>query len=694
MGEWKWLYSSAYNFGGYKEYRAWLGWDIVNYATYSRCWWSIGVQMKYGSEYGVTAVASGSASGSCEGYLSSSPGGKWKDVCRKDSYFDVTRTTSSQTRKVTSTAKGKTVSGYGSAGGSGVSVSKTYTIPALDSYTVSYNANGGSGAPSSQTKWYGKTLTLSSAKPTRAGYTFLGWSTSSTATSATYAAGGSYTANSGATLYAVWKIITYTVSYNANNGSGAPSAQTKTYGTELTLSSTEPTRTGYTFRGWSTSSTATSATYYKNGSDMTHMKYITNSNALLYAVWEKNKYTISYNANGGESAPANQTKIYGTALTLTSAIPTRTNYDFVNWNTKSDGTGTSYSSGGSYTVNEKATLYAVWKLSYVKPKITVVSSTRTPDVDSTNIALSFNWTVSNLISTNHIKSIKINYKEKGSSENYQNLITYNSFTNQYSGSINYDSTNTNVSFSKNKSYDIQIIVEDTIDSSITNTFISTAFFTIDFKKGGKSIAFGSAAPDDFEGFTCAMKIRLDGEGKTSLLDYVYPVGSIYMSINPTNPKDLFGGKWTQLKDMFLLGAGTHLVNKATDTNPTADGGAETVTLTADQTGVHQHTHSFTQPTVNGGAVTSGITGGSHHHTLNYFSKTVASGSAYDRPAGNTTQGTASGYYTNDTTHTHNLPAHTHSVSGGAVGNTTAADATKAHNNMPPYLTVYMWKRTE
>lgn len=80
------------------------------------------------------------------------------------------------------------------------------TIPKLDSYTVSYNANGGSDAPSSQTKWYGATLTLSSKIPTRANYTFLGWSTNSSATSATYSAGGSYTSNSGATLYAVWKL--------------------------------------------------------------------------------------------------------------------------------------------------------------------------------------------------------------------------------------------------------------------------------------------------------------------------------------------------------------------------------------------------------------------------------------------------------------------------------------------------------
>ncbi len=72
-------------------------------------------------------------------------------------------------------------------------------------YTVSYNANGGSGAPSNQTKTHGVSLTLSSAKPTRTGYTFLGWSTSSTATSATYLSGGSFSIDKNTTLYAVWK---------------------------------------------------------------------------------------------------------------------------------------------------------------------------------------------------------------------------------------------------------------------------------------------------------------------------------------------------------------------------------------------------------------------------------------------------------------------------------------------------------
>lgn len=79
------------------------------------------------------------------------------------------------------------------------------TLPTIKrTYTVSYNANGGTGAPASQTKTYGTNLTLSSTIPTRAGYAFKGWATSSTGAVA-YPAGGTYTANSAITLYAVWE---------------------------------------------------------------------------------------------------------------------------------------------------------------------------------------------------------------------------------------------------------------------------------------------------------------------------------------------------------------------------------------------------------------------------------------------------------------------------------------------------------
>lgn len=94
----------------------------------------------------------------------------------------------------------------------------TITAP-IPTYTVSYNANGGSGAPSSQTKTHNVTLTLSSTRPTRTGYNFLGWSTSRTATSASYSAGGSFTSNSDTTLYAVWDPKSYTLSTNSDSNS-------------------------------------------------------------------------------------------------------------------------------------------------------------------------------------------------------------------------------------------------------------------------------------------------------------------------------------------------------------------------------------------------------------------------------------------------------------------------------------------
>lgn len=229
-----------------------------------------------------------------------------------------------------------------------------YAMWTINTWTVSYNANGGSGAPASQTKTYNQTLTLSSTVPTRTGYTFLGWSKSSTATSATYAAGGSYTDNAAATLYAVWKLNTYTVSYNAGGGSGAPASQVKTYGVSLTLTSATPTWAGHTFSAWNTAANGSGTSYSPGGS------YTANASATLYAIWDTVTYTVAYNANGGSGAPASQTKTYGVSLTLSSTVPTRTGYVFVNWNTKSDGTGTSYGSGGTYTANAAATLYATW----------------------------------------------------------------------------------------------------------------------------------------------------------------------------------------------------------------------------------------------------------------------------------------------------------------------------------------------
>lgn len=160
---------------------------------------------------------------------------------------------------------------------------KSVSVPAWTSYTVAYNANGGTGAPGSQTKWKNQTLTLSSTKPTRTGYEFKGWALSKeNADDGTwyYQPGGSCGKNENLTLYAVWKANTYQVKYDANGGTGAPSAQTKKYGTTLKLSSVIPSRTNYIFKGWATSASATTATYAAEGS------YTANAGATLYAVWE------------------------------------------------------------------------------------------------------------------------------------------------------------------------------------------------------------------------------------------------------------------------------------------------------------------------------------------------------------------------------------------------------------------------
>lgn len=264
-------------------------------------------------------------------------------------------------------------------------------------YTLAYNANGGSGAPSNQTgsntgtsPYY--TFTVSSTVPTRTGYTFLGWSTSSSATSATYVGGNSFTVTSSGTttLYAVWKIITYTVSYNANGGSGAPSAQTKDYGATLTLSSTSPTRTGYLFQGWATSSTGAVA-YQPSGS------YTANASVTLYAIWKAANSTLSSvdNTNIGSSGTASWNKIdnsytYKLVLTYSNApavtvnvaannastsfsIPT-TWYAYLPNSTSATATATLTTYSGSTALGTSTKTFTVSVASSIKPSISAFTA--------------------------------------------------------------------------------------------------------------------------------------------------------------------------------------------------------------------------------------------------------------------------------------------------------------------------------
>ena len=145
--------------------------------------------------------------------------------------LSITKTHSAQSI----TVKATVASTYAWKGHSSTA-SATVSVPAKTSYSITYNANTGSGAPGSQTKWYGETLTLSTATPKLDGYDFVGWSTTQSTPgsgTATYTAGGSYTANAAATLYAVWKrayiapkISSLSV-YRASNTSGTASDEGK-----------------------------------------------------------------------------------------------------------------------------------------------------------------------------------------------------------------------------------------------------------------------------------------------------------------------------------------------------------------------------------------------------------------------------------------------------------------------------------
>ena len=354
-----------------------------------------------------------------------------------------------------------------------------YAVWKAKNYTVSYNANGGSGAPGSQTKTYGQTLTLSSTKPTRTGYDFQGWATSASG-SVAYQSGANYTANAAVTLYAVWKAKTYIVKYDANGGGGAPSSQTKTYGQTLTLSNTKPTKAGHSFQGWATSASGSVA--YQSGAN-----YTANAAVTLYAVWKANTYAVTYNANGGSGAPEGQTKTYGQALTLSNTKPTRANYTFKGWATSAAATSVTYAAGASYTANAAVTLYAVWELSYVKPKINGLTVARCDSSGATNdegthALVKFNWATSVSDPT-----ARIEWKATTASAWTEQSLSLSGTSGTVSQVIG------NNALSVEKNYSIRVTVDDGTETPSLTRNLPGAAFPIDVLKGGTGVAVGKPA---------------------------------------------------------------------------------------------------------------------------------------------------------------------------------------------------------
>ena len=160
-------------------------------------------------------------------------------------------------------------------------------------------------------------------------------------------------------LYAVWSPNTYTISYNANGGSGEPTAQTKTYDTDLTLTTSTPTRSGYTFDGWNTKSDGSGTNYSAGG------KFTTNANTTLYAKWKQSTYTLRYNDNGGRGC-STETKTITPGNNLGKlCTPSRSGYwYFEGWYYN----GTKYTEYTKYNDNSDLTLTAHWYYNEPEPE--------------------------------------------------------------------------------------------------------------------------------------------------------------------------------------------------------------------------------------------------------------------------------------------------------------------------------------
>ena len=168
----------------------------------------------------------------------------------------------------------------------------------------------------------------------------------------------------------------------------------------------------------------------------------------------------------------------------------------------------------------------------------------------------------------------------------------------------------------------------------------------------------------------------------TIANIIYPIGSIYMSVNSTSPATLFGGTWVRIEDTFLLAAGTTYAAGGT-------GGNTTHTLQEEE--LPSHTHGLNSHT-HGAGTYAAVEVSDHTHNVQGF-RSVASSSggnpvvAYKKISGDAAS--TSTPVLSGGGHGHTISG----TSGAASGNTEATGNGTAFSILPPYLAVYVWKRT-
>ncbi len=233
---------------------------------------------------------------------------------------------------------------------------------APSSFTISYDANGGSGSVPSASSVYPSTVyaVKFSPAPSKEEVQFMGWSESSASISATYTETGtdSFVVTKDTVLYAVYSVkATCYVKYDANGGTGdVPESSSVPGGTEYKVEFTpQPSKEDHTFRGWSESPLAEAPSYTVSGQNV----FTIAGDVILYAVYSKNvaQCFISFDSNGGSSAPPASYKTdYGSRITLPGYGGIKGELEFNGWSFS----GSTYAAGSTILVTQDMDFKAVW----------------------------------------------------------------------------------------------------------------------------------------------------------------------------------------------------------------------------------------------------------------------------------------------------------------------------------------------
>lgn len=231
-------------------------------------------------------------------------------------------------------------------------------------YTIRYNANGGTEAPEPQTKPENVSITLSNQIPKRLGFKFKGWSTTSTG-DVEYASGAEFAKEEDTVLYAVWKSgnlevnLSVAPTADAGNvvGGGAKDAGNIVYVTAIA-------NPGYVFSKWTGDVAITDLDIYSETSKFTMPN--TDVNLTANFIRREYDYVIKYNANGGTGVPNTQYKEHDVDIELSKMVPTRSGYKFIGWSDTVAAQKAKYgiaedTNSYTYSENKNVTLYAVWE---------------------------------------------------------------------------------------------------------------------------------------------------------------------------------------------------------------------------------------------------------------------------------------------------------------------------------------------